>query len=71
MKIPARAQSLADRAVMTAAQSSLAYLGSTVALDALSLNWVVLGGVALGGALASLLTNLARGGITGRATKED
>jgi hypothetical protein len=56
---------------MTAAQSSLAYLGSTVALDALSLNWVVLGGVALGGALASLLTNLARGGITGRATKED
>jgi hypothetical protein len=70
MKIPARAQTLADRAVMTAAQSALAYIGSAAALNALTLDWVAVGGVALGGAVASLLTNLARGGITGRATQD-
>lgn len=69
-KIPARAQNLADRAVMTAAQSALAYIGSAAALNALTLDWVVVGGVALGGAVASLLTNLARGGITGHATQD-
>lgn len=69
-KIPARAQTLADRAVMTAAQSALAYIGSAAALNALTLDWVAVGGVALGGAVASLLTNLARGGITGRATQD-
>lgn len=71
MKIPARAETLVDRAAMTAAQSALAYIGSAAALNALTLDWVAVGGVALGGALASLLTNIARGGITGRANTEE
>lgn len=72
MKIPKRAQSLADRAVMTAAQAVLAYAITAPITDALSLDWRGVAGVALGGAFASLVTNLARGGITGRAdTKEN
>lgn len=71
IKIPARAQSLADRAVMTGSASALAYVGNTAVLDALAFDWLGLGGVFLGGCVLSLLGNLARGGITGRATQED
>jgi hypothetical protein len=70
MKIPARAQSLVDRAVMTGAQSVLSYAVLTPMTDALSLDYRVAGGVFLGGALFSLLTNVARGGISGRLSKE-
>lgn len=70
MKIPARAQSLVDRAVMTGAQSVLSYAVLTPVSDALSMDYRVMGGVFLGGALFSVVTNLARGGISGRLTKE-
>lgn len=69
-KIPARAETLADRAVMTAAQSVGGYVALTPFLDALALDWRAVAGVALGGAFASLVTNFARGGLTGRATQD-
>ena len=69
MKIPARAESLLDRAMSTGCQSVLTYAVLTPTTDALSLDWMTAGGVFFGGALFSLVTNIARGGITGRLTK--
>ena len=71
MKIPARAQSLVDRAVMTAAQSVAAYAIVSPMTDALTLDWRGIAGVALGGALFSVVTNVARSGLSGRLSKED
>lgn len=68
MKIPARAQSLVDRAVSTGCQSVLTYAVLTPTTDALTLDWVAAGGVFLGGALFSVITNVARSGISGRLT---
>lgn len=71
IKIPARAETLTDRAVMTAAQAVAAYAITAPVTNALTLDWRGIAGVALGGAFASVVTNLARGGLTGRATSAD
>lgn len=49
---------VAERAVKTAAQSGLLYLGADQ-LNALEADYIGLGGFMLGGALLSLLTSLA------------
>lgn len=56
---------LADRAVKTAAQSALLTLGADQ-VNALDADWRLVGGMALGGAVLSLLTNVAERGILGR-----
>lgn len=56
---------LADRAVKTAAQAALLTIGADQ-LNALSADWQLVGGMALGGAVLSLLTNIAERGIRGR-----
>lgn len=56
---------LADRAVKTAAQSALLTLGADQ-VNALDADWRLVGGMALGGAVLSLLTNVAERGIFGR-----
>lgn len=71
MNIPARAESLVDRAAMSAAQGALLYLGGAATLDALSVDWLGLAGAAAGGALISLLTNVARDGLTGRVNNTE
>ncbi|MHA6626898.1 holin [Pseudonocardia sichuanensis] len=53
-----------ERAVKTAAQSVLTVWGvGDVALNALTLDWPLAGGVALGGAIASLLTSIVSAGV--------
>lgn len=56
---------LADRAVKTAAQSALLTLGADQ-VNAFDADWRLVGGMALGGAVLSLLTNVAERGILGR-----
>lgn len=56
---------LADRAVKTAAQAALLTIGADQ-FNALTADWQLVGGMALGGAVLSLLTNLAQRGIRGR-----
>lgn len=51
-------QSAGERAVKTAAQAALATIGAD-SLDALSVDWVGIASVSLGGAVLSLLTSLA------------
>lgn len=51
-----------DRAVKTAAQSAILVLGADQ-VNALSSDWQLVGGFALGGAALSVLTSLASGGI--------
>jgi len=58
---------LADRAAKTAAQSAVLVIGADQ-LNALSVDWHGVLGFALGGAILSLLTNIAHLGILGRAT---
>lgn len=59
------ARDLLDRAVKTAAQSALLTLGADQ-VNALDADWRLVGGMALGGALLSVLTNVAERGIFGR-----
>lgn len=67
MKINARVRELADRAAVTAAQGAiLAIGGDSVSANALTIDWSTVGGMALGGAVLSVLINVARGGISGR-----
>lgn len=67
MKIPARVIELADKAAITAAEGAvLAIGGETANANALTFDWSTIGGMALGGAILSVLINVARGGITGR-----
>lgn len=59
----------AERAIKTAAQSATLAIGATLIegtpmLDALSLDYVSVGGFALGGAVLSLLTSVATAAIT-------
>lgn len=49
----------AERAIKTAAQATItAYFVGDVAFNALEADWANMGGIALGGALLSLLTSL-------------
>lgn len=57
---------LADRAVKTAAQSAVLVLGADQ-INALDADWRLVGGMAAGGAILSVLTNLAERGIRGRS----
>lgn len=56
---------LADRAAKTAAQAALLVLGADQ-VNALEADWRLVGGMALGGAILSLLTNVAERGLFGR-----
>lgn len=56
----------AERAISTAAQSGVSYLVvAGPVLNALSVDWGALGGIAAGGAVLSLLKSLAVNGATG------
>lgn len=62
---------LIDRAVKSAAQAAILSVGvETASVNALALDWTLLGGMALGGAVLSLLTNLSHRGITGRRSRD-
>lgn len=56
---------LLDRAVKTAAQSAVLTIGADQ-VNALDADWRLVGGMALGGAVLSLLTNLGQRGLFGR-----
>jgi hypothetical protein len=59
---------LVDRAVKTAAQAAILSVGvESASVDALAVDWTLMGGMALGGALLSLLTNVGERGILGKA----
>ena len=58
---------LVDRAVKTAAQAAFLSIGvETAKVDALAVDFTLMGGMALGGALLSVLTTLGQRGIFGR-----
>lgn len=52
-----------ERAVATAAQAGLAYLGMGV-INVLEVEWAAFGGIAAGGALASVLKSLGVNAVT-------
>ena len=59
---------LVDRAVKTAAQAAVLSVGvESAQVDALAVDFTLMGGMALGGALLSVLTTLAQRGILGKA----
>lgn len=65
-----RAVELLDKAVMTAAEGAVLAIGhESVSVNALAVDWSLVGGYALGGAALSVLLNLGRGGLTGRLNK--
>ena len=53
-----------ERAVKTAAQSAVLVVGAGQ-VDALSADWLTVGGFALGGALLSVLTSMASAKVPG------
>src|SRR5690606_22807942 len=56
----------AERAIATAAQAVLAFVAvDSVAVNALTLDWPAIGGIALGGALLSVLKSLGANLATG------
>lgn len=58
---------LVDRAVKSAAQAAVLSVGvESAAADALAFDWKLMAGMAAGGAVLSLLTNLGQRGILGR-----
>ena len=58
---------LVDRAVKTAAQAAVLSIGvESAQVDALAVDFALMGGMALGGALLSVLTTLGQRGIFGR-----
>ncbi len=70
-KIPAKVRAyyteLVDRAVKTAAQAAVLSIGvETAQVDALAVDWTLMGGMALGGFLLSVLTTLAQRGLFDR-----
>lgn len=68
MNLSAYYTDLVDRAVKTAAQAAILSVGvESAAVNALAVDWALMGGMALGGALLSLLTNVAERGIFGKA----
>lgn len=57
---------ITDRAVKTAAQSAILSVGvETAQVNALAVDWALMGGMALGGLVLSVLTSLASSGIGG------
>ena len=59
---------LVDRAVKTAAQSAVLSVGvETAQANAFAVDFALMGGMALGGALLSALTTVAQRGILGKA----
>jgi len=69
--LAARVRELVDKAAMTAAEGALLSIGAeSLAVNALAVDWTQAGGFALGGAALSVLLNVARGGVTGRALKD-
>jgi hypothetical protein len=56
---------LVDRAAKSAAQSAVLVIAADQ-VNALSADWQLVGGFALGGAVLSLLTNIAQRGLFGR-----
>lgn len=59
---------LADRAVKSAAQAAVLSIGvESASVDALAVDFGLMGGMALGGALLSVLTTLGARGIFGRS----
>lgn len=57
---------LADRAVRSAAQGAILSIGvETAQVNALAIDFPLMGGMAAGAALLSLLTSLAARGLTG------
>ena len=57
---------LVDRAVKSAAQAAVLSVGvESAAADALAFDWKLMAGMAAGGAVLSLLTNLGQRGIFG------
>lgn len=68
MNLSAYYTDLVDRAVKTAAQAAILSVGvESASVNALAVDWTLMGGMALGGALLSLLTNVAERGIFGKA----
>lgn len=64
MNLSAYYTDLVDRAVKTAAQAAILSVGvESASVNALAVDWTLMGGMALGGALLSLLTNVAERGI--------
>jgi len=62
---------LVDRAVKTAAQSAVLSIGvESAQANAFAVDWSLMAGMALGGALLSLLTNISQRGFTGRGEQE-
>lgn len=58
---------LADRATKTAAQAAVLSIGvESAQADALAFDWRLMAGMAAGGAILSLLTNVAERGLFGR-----
>lgn len=58
---------LVDRAVKSAAQAAVLSIGvESAQADALAFDWKLMAGMAAGGAVLSLLTNLGQRGIFGR-----
>lgn len=58
---------LVDRAVKSAAQAAVLSVGvESAAADALAFDWRLMAGMAAGGAVLSLLTNLGQRGLFGR-----
>jgi hypothetical protein len=67
MNLSAYYTDLVDRAVKTAAQAALLSVAvESQQVNALAVDWTLMGGMALGGALLSLLTNVGERGIFGR-----
>lgn len=58
---------LVDRSVKSAAQAAVLSIGvESAQADALAFDWKLMAGMAAGGAILSLLTNLGQRGIFGR-----
>lgn len=58
---------LLDRAVKTAAQAAVLSVGvETASVNALAVDWLLMAGMAGGGAVLSVLTNVAQRGLRGR-----
>lgn len=59
---------LADKAAKTAAQAAVLSVGvESAQVNALAVDWTLMLGMALGGAVLSVLTNVAQRGIFGKA----
>lgn len=60
---------LADRATKTAAQAAVLSIGVESAdVNAFAVDWRLMAGMAAGGAVLSLLTNVAERGLFGRSS---